>query len=114
MLHNTVNATIVHGGTNINVIPSEIVLQIDGRLLPGYTPDDLMAELRKLSGAELEFELLRYDPFPAQPDMGLFPTLAGILREADPQGVPMPMLMPAISDARSFPGWAFRLTVSSP
>ena len=102
ILHNTVNATIVHGGTNINVIPSEIVLQMDGRLLPGYTPDDVMAELRQLSGTELEFELLRYEPFPAKPDMGLFPTLAGILREADPQGVPMPMLMPAISDARFF------------
>ncbi len=102
VLHNTVNATIVHGGKNINVIPSEIVLHIDGRLLPGYTPDDVMAELRQLSRTELEFELLRYDPFPAEPDMGLFPTLAGILREADPQGLPMPMLMPAISDARLF------------
>jgi acetylornithine deacetylase/succinyl-diaminopimelate desuccinylase-like protein len=34
--------------------------------------------------------------------MGLFDTLAGILREADPDGIPVPLLFPAITDARSF------------
>ncbi len=50
MLHNTVNATIVRGGDKVNVIPSEIVLELDGRLLPGQTPDDLFRELRECSG----------------------------------------------------------------
>jgi acetylornithine deacetylase/succinyl-diaminopimelate desuccinylase-like protein len=34
--------------------------------------------------------------------MDLFDTLAGILREADPDGIPVPLLFPAITDARSF------------
>jgi hypothetical protein len=34
--------------------------------------------------------------------MGLFDTLAGILREADPDGIPVPLLFPAITDAQSF------------
>ena len=34
--------------------------------------------------------------------MGLFDTLAGILREADPDGIPVPLLFPAITDARFF------------
>jgi acetylornithine deacetylase/succinyl-diaminopimelate desuccinylase-like protein len=34
MLHNTVNATIVRGGEKINVIPSEVTVELDGRLLP--------------------------------------------------------------------------------
>jgi hypothetical protein len=38
VLHNTVNATIVRGGEKINVIPSEVTVELDGRLLPGYTP----------------------------------------------------------------------------
>ena len=38
MLHNTVSPTIVRGGDTINVIPSEITLELDGRLLPGFTP----------------------------------------------------------------------------
>ncbi len=34
--------------------------------------------------------------------MGLFDTLAGILREADPDGIPMPMLLPAGTDGPTF------------
>lgn len=102
LLHNTVNATIVHGGNNFNVIPSEIVLNMDGRLLPGYSPDDMVAELRQVVGGQVELEVLRYDPCPAKPDMGLFSTLAGILQEADPGGLPVPMLLPAVTDGRFF------------
>jgi acetylornithine deacetylase/succinyl-diaminopimelate desuccinylase-like protein len=34
--------------------------------------------------------------------MGLFPTLADALREADPDGVPLPMLLPVVTDGRLF------------
>ena len=102
LFHNTVNATIVHGGDKINVIPSEITLQLDGRLLPGYTPDDMMAELRGVIGGEVELEVVRHDPCPAEPDMGLFDTLAGILREADPGSVPFPLLLLGATDGRFF------------
>ena len=102
LLHNTVNATVVQGGEKINVIPSEIVLKLDGRLLPGYTPDDMMAELRQIIGDDVELELIRYDPGPAEPDTGLFDTLADILRELDPVGIPMPLLASGTTDARFF------------
>ncbi len=102
LLHNTVNATIVQGGVQINVIPSEIVLQMDGRLLPGFGPAEFMTELRQLLGDEVELEVIRHDPSLAEPDMGLFDTLAGILREADPGGTPMPMLLAAVTDGRHF------------
>src|SRR5215207_1083295 len=102
MLHNTVNATIVRGGEKINVIPSEVTVEMDGRLLPGYTPADMIAELRRLVGEDVEFEVISHDPGPSEPDMGLFDTLAGILREADPEGIPVPLLIPAFTDARFF------------
>src|SRR5215212_5350130 len=102
LLHNTVAATIVRGGEKINVIPSEVTVELDGRLLPGYAPTDLVAELHRLVGDEVELEVIRHDPGPAEPDMGLFETLAGILREADPEGIPVPLLFPAITDARFF------------
>ena len=102
MLHNTVNATIVRGGEKINVVPSEVTVELDGRLLPGYDPADAIAELRRLVGDDVEFEVIRHDPGPSEPDMGLFDTLAGILREADPDGIPVPLLFPAITDARFF------------
>src|SRR5690606_24480365 len=45
-LHNTVSPTMVSGGDKINVIPAEVTLSCDGRLLPGFTPGDLIAEMR--------------------------------------------------------------------
>nr|MDQ2888586.1 M20/M25/M40 family metallo-hydrolase [Chloroflexota bacterium] len=102
ILHNTVNVTIIRGGNQINVIPSEIVLEMDGRLLPGYTPDDMLAELRAILTDEVEIEIVRHDQGRAQPDMGLFDTLATVLREADPGSVPIPFLTPVVTDGRFF------------
>jgi len=102
MLRNTVNATIVRGGDKVNVIPCEIAVDLDGRVLPGYGPDDLIAELRRVAGPTVEIALVRYDPGPAEPDMGLFELLAGVLRQADPAAIPMPLLMSGTSDARLF------------
>jgi len=102
LLHNTVNATIVQGGHKINVIPSEIVVQLDGRLLPGLCSEDLLRELRQVAGDSVGFEVFRYDCGPKEPDMGLFDTLADILREADPASIPIPHMLSAVTDARFF------------
>lgn len=103
LLHNTVNATIIRGGEKNNVIPSAITVELDGRILPGQTTDDLLRELRGLVGPEVELEVIHADTYDAPaPDMGLFPTLAEILREADPGGAPIPMLLAAVTDARFF------------
>jgi acetylornithine deacetylase/succinyl-diaminopimelate desuccinylase-like protein len=102
LLHNTVNATIIQGGDKVNVIPSEVSIALDGRLLPGYTPDDLKLELRRRIGKEVELEVVGHEPCPAEPDIGLFETLAGVLQETDSGGVPIPFLLPASTDARIF------------
>lgn len=102
ILHNTVNVTILHGGHKINVIPSEIVVEMDGRLLPGYTPDDMLHELRELIGDDVEFELIRYGEGRTEPNMGFYDTLTEILHEADPDAIVVPTLMPAVTDGRFF------------
>jgi acetylornithine deacetylase/succinyl-diaminopimelate desuccinylase-like protein len=100
VLRNTANATIVRGGTAVNVIPSAIEVEIDGRLLPGFRPDDLLAELHAIVGDDVELEVLRHDEGPADADLTFFDDLAAVLRELDPDGVPIPMLLPAVTDAR--------------
>ncbi len=102
ILHNTVSPTIVQGGHAVNVIPSEITVMLDGRLLPGFTPDDALAELREMVGDYVEFEVVRYDYYPAEADMSMYETLAGIMREADPEGEPVPYLLPGVTDGRHF------------
>jgi acetylornithine deacetylase/succinyl-diaminopimelate desuccinylase-like protein len=102
MLRNTVNATIVRGGEKINVVPSEIELELDGRALPGFSPDELFAEVQALVGDDIEIELVRHDPGPSAPDLGLFESLAGIIRELDPDGIPIPLLQIGVTDGRFF------------
>ena len=98
---NTVSPTILRAGEKINVIPSEIELQLDGRILPGQTPDDLIRELHDLVGeSDVEFEVIRHDPGPAEPDLSQFQLLADVLKELDPEGIPVPILQAGVTDAR--------------
>ena len=103
-LRNTVSATIIHGGDKINVVPSEIELELDGRALPGYGPDDVMREIRMLVGPDLELELVRHDAYPAHSDLSQMPLLSEILRELDDDAVPVPMLQIGVTDGRFFAG----------
>jgi acetylornithine deacetylase/succinyl-diaminopimelate desuccinylase-like protein len=102
LLHNTASPTIVRGGRAYNVIPGEVSVDLDCRLLPGFGPADAARELRQLAGVEIETEVLRFDPGPPRPDMSLFDTLGEILRELDPAARPVPLLLPAVSDGRFF------------
>ncbi|HEY7674394.1 MAG TPA: M20/M25/M40 family metallo-hydrolase [Burkholderiales bacterium] len=102
LLHNTVSPTILRGSSKINVIPSEVSIELDGRLLPGYSPGDLIAELTAIVGDDLEIEVVRHDPGPAEPDMGLFDLLAEVLRQADPEGISVPLLLSGVTDSRFF------------
>lgn len=102
LVRNTVSPTIIRGGDKINVHPARVSLELDCRLLPGFTPDQMIAELQPVAGPDAEFEIIRYDAGIGQPDMGLFDTLSGVLREADPGGRPIPLLLPAVTDGRFF------------
>lgn len=102
LLRNTVSPTMLTASDKVNVIPNEVSLGMDGRLLPGFTPEDMLTELRAILGADADLEVVRHDPGPAEPNMGLFDTLSGILREADPEGIPIPLILSGVTDARFF------------
>lgn len=110
LLHNTVNATVVNGGFKTNVIPSTIELELDGRVLPGFSADDFIAELHTLLGDDLPFdelrtspfEIIRHDPGSTQVDMSLFPLLAGIVEEMDAEAAVIPSMVGGFTDGRMF------------
>jgi acetylornithine deacetylase/succinyl-diaminopimelate desuccinylase-like protein len=102
ILHNTASATVLQAGEKVNVIPGEATVELDCRLLPGFGPPELFAELRALAGVEMDLEVIRHDPVAAEPDLALFETLAGTLRELDPAARPIPQLLPAVTDGRFF------------
>jgi acetylornithine deacetylase/succinyl-diaminopimelate desuccinylase-like protein len=102
ILHNTVAATTIRGGESFNQVPGQVTIGLDCRLLPGFSPDDIMAELKGLTGGDVEYEVSHFGGGMPEPDMGLFDTLAEILIESDPGSTPTPMLFPAVTDARLF------------
>lgn len=103
ILHNTATPTVIRGGESSNVIPTELSVELDGRVLPGYGPADLLRELEDLAGGLAEFELVDEEPPPpADADLALYPMLADIISRRDPGSIPIPALLPGYTDARYF------------
>lgn len=102
LFRNTASPTILHGSSKINVIPGEVSIELDGRLLPGQTPETMIRELQNIVGDDVQLDVVQFEPGPAEPDMSMFDTLAGILKEADPDGAPIPLLLSGVTDGRFF------------
>jgi acetylornithine deacetylase/succinyl-diaminopimelate desuccinylase-like protein len=101
LLCNTATPTGVSGGQSTNAIPTEMTVDLDGRVLPGMSPSDLLAELEALAGGLATFELVSEQPAVAlDPDLSLMPLLSAVVGERDPGCVPIPMLLPGFTDAR--------------
>jgi acetylornithine deacetylase/succinyl-diaminopimelate desuccinylase-like protein len=104
LFRHTANATVIAGGEKTNVIPSEVVVNLDCRMLPGYDSEELLGELQDIAGPDIEFQAINFQPKPWILNMGLFDTLSDIISEQDHEGVSVPMLMPAGTDGRHFAG----------
>jgi acetylornithine deacetylase/succinyl-diaminopimelate desuccinylase-like protein len=102
LLRNTVNATIVRAGEKVNVVPAFVDVELDARALPGFGPEDVIAEVKRLVGDDIELELVRYDAGPPEPRLDQFDALAEIIRELEPGSVPVPLLQAGVTDARFF------------
>lgn len=102
-LHNTANATMIHAGEKINVVPGKAELWVDGRTLPGQGTEDFLREIKKVVGKDFEIEVINSMP-PLTTDLNDPAYLAmksAILRH-DPEGVPVPYLVPGFTDAKFF------------
>ena len=103
ILHNTVNATAISGADESFILPEKIFVNLACLLLPGFSPDDMKSEIRAIVGNEVQLEVKYVDgKLFDNPDMGLFDTLAGVITEVDPEGVPLPILLPVPTDGRFF------------
>lgn len=103
LLANTASPTVVRAGEKTNVIPGRAEAEIDGRLLPGQTPDDLIRELEAVAGPGVRFEVIQGElPTETNPDTDLFRHLCRTIRRHDPEGIPVPSLCPGFTDAKSW------------
>jgi acetylornithine deacetylase/succinyl-diaminopimelate desuccinylase-like protein len=99
MLRNTTTPTMIEGGVRINVIPGEAQAQLDGRILPGTTQEQVVREV--IDDPSVEVTVRRF--FPASggaADHALFRTISAVMAELDPGSVVVPYLIAAVTDAR--------------
>jgi acetylornithine deacetylase/succinyl-diaminopimelate desuccinylase-like protein len=102
MLRNTTTPTLIEGGVRINVIPGEAQAQLDGRILPGMTQEQVVREVESvIDDPSVEVSVRLF--FPASGggfDHALFQTIANVMDVVDPGSVVVPYLMVGVSDAR--------------
>jgi len=105
MTRNTAVPTIVHGGHRINVIPSEVTVDVDGRILPGEDPQSFVDAIQALVHPGVHVEALSMaSGIEAPADTPLFATIREVMGEIDPGSHVVPYLVPGATDARHLPG----------
>jgi len=103
LFHNVANVLKIEGGQRDTLqIPNNIEVYLKPNILPGYGPENVITELKKHLLSDVDFEVLRFEPVPIEHDMGLFDMLARILKEEDPAGVSIPLILPTATDGRVF------------
>ncbi len=103
---NTAVPTIIHGGHRLNVIPGEIVCDVDGRVLPGQEPAEFVAQVRDLLGDEVIVEPLGpgRPGIEADPASSLFDTIREVIQSTGSNTTVAPFLVSGGTDAASLPG----------
>lgn len=105
MLANTAVPTMIRGGSQINVIPSEVSVDIDGRILPGVSPEDFRRDVQRVVGDMVEVHLLsREEGIAADPESPFFDAIGATMADLDPGCGVAPYLNPGGTDARALPG----------
>jgi len=107
LLVNTMVPTVAKAGTKTNVIPSECSCEIDARILPGTTPEELKALVETilrdagcrgftvhLPGGSAASE--------SSMDTDLYRVLDDTIRQHDPRGMLLPYMSPGATDSRFF------------
>jgi len=102
MLRNTATPTLIEGGVRINVIPGQAQAQLDGRILPGMTEEQVVGEVQAaVDDPAVKVSVKLY--FPASEggaDHALYHTIEGVMAEIDPGSRLLPYLLVGVSDAR--------------
>jgi acetylornithine deacetylase/succinyl-diaminopimelate desuccinylase-like protein len=102
---NTAVPTIVHGGVRINVIPAEIVVDIDGRTLPYQDPEAFRAAVQEAVGPDVEIELVNPAVgIESDPESPFFDAIAATMDDLQPGSRLLPYMLSGGTDAGLLPG----------
>jgi acetylornithine deacetylase/succinyl-diaminopimelate desuccinylase-like protein len=105
LLRDTISPTIIHAGIKYNVIPGEATVEIDCRVLPGTSEeamrDTVVARLGPDLASRIDVELVIHAPaVDASPDSELYRIMESTIVDHDPEGIPLPFMVPFATDAK--------------
>ena len=105
LLRDTISPDVIHAGVKYNVIPGDAVIEVDCRVLPGTDEAAMRARLIERIGPDLAgrctIELIVYgEPVDAPAEGTLFDILVQAIRDHDPDGIPLPVMVPFATDAK--------------
>lgn len=101
-LSNSLNPTMLRAGYKHNVIPSEAVAGVDGRIVPG-AEDEFFAVVDSICGPDVTREFANYSaPVSASHEGPEFQAMTDAIRAHDPEAVVLPYCMGGGTDAKLF------------
>lgn len=105
LFRDTITVGIVRAGVKYNVIPGLATIEIDCRVLPGTDEAamraDVVARLGPDLGAVCDVELVIFgEPVETSIETPLYRVLAETIVAHDPEGIPVPTMMPFATDAK--------------
>jgi acetylornithine deacetylase/succinyl-diaminopimelate desuccinylase-like protein len=106
LIRDTMSPDIIWSGVKYNVVPGDATIEVDCRILPGTTDEEVLAELERRIGPEAlpacRLERLSWGWALEAPAEGpLWDVLVGTLLDHDPDGVPLPVMAPFATDAKA-------------
>lgn len=103
MLRNTASPTMLEAGKKVNVIPSSARARVDGRILPGQSVEEFLAEVQHVVGPDVKINVFdHHDGTVFSEKTPLYDTIVRVLRERDPDGVPVPYMIPGFTDSFAY------------
>jgi acetylornithine deacetylase/succinyl-diaminopimelate desuccinylase-like protein len=104
LVRDTLSPNVISAGVKYNVIPGAAEVVVDCRVLPGTTEAAMRAEVERRIGdllADASVELvIAAVPVETPVDTDLYRIMDGTLREHDPTGVPVPVMLAFATDAK--------------
>ena len=103
MLRNTASPTMMEAGKKVNVIPSSAKARVDGRILPGQSLEQFLAEVQRVVGPEVKINVIdHHEGTTFDADTPLYDTICQVLDERDPGGTPVPYMIPGFTDSFAY------------
>jgi len=105
--HTTITPTVMHAGTKTNIIPDEVTISLDIRVLPGDGPEEVRAmiddALGELAGSVEVTFAREHDVATASPEQSpLVDSIGRVSESFYPGAQLLPMRMVGTTDARHF------------